>query len=173
MHDIYLIWSKAMYLAIALNTAVQHMPLKTWAMCCEEAVSRVREFHQHLGENSTEGLVTKNGKTVQKWFCMWKRNSCCFMNPHFIRNGKSVLPHLLEKFPNWRAVLVKEMEDNLAQLSGEYVFTYLIEKRLPSSPSQQFTGGSISWVSNMKKGKSVTTWTITRLTQTKPTAVVF
>ena len=74
------------------------MPLKTWAMCCDESVSKVKESHQHLGENSTDGLVTKKGETVQQCFCMWKRNSCCVMNPHYIHNGKPLLPNLLENY---------------------------------------------------------------------------
>ena len=137
LHDIHIIRLKAMYLAIALNTALQHMPQKTWAMCCDDAVTLVKEFYQHLGENSSNSILTKNGKTIQKWFCTWKKNSCSFHNPHFIRHGKKVLPNLLENYPDLRTSLIKEMEDNLSNLTGEYVFSFLVEKGLPNILAQR------------------------------------
>jgi len=124
-HNIYWIQSKAMYLAMALNIALQQMPLKTWASCCNDAVSRVEEFHQQLCENSNNNLATKNGGTVQRWFRMWKQNSGCFPNPHYVCNKKKVLPQLLENYPVLHNNLVKEIDNNLAHLSGEYVFTKL------------------------------------------------
>ena len=66
LHDIHIIRLKAMYLAIALNTALQHMPQKTWAMCCDEAVTVEKEFYQHLGEhlgeNSSNNISSKRKK---------------------------------------------------------------------------------------------------------------
>ena len=77
-------------------------------------------------------LATKYGGTIQRWFRMWKQNRGCFPNPHYVRNGKTSLPQLLQNYPNLHRSLVKEMEDNLAHLSGEFVFHYLVDTGLPN-----------------------------------------
>jgi len=131
-HDIYLLRSKAMFLGIALKLALDHMPLWTWASCCDEAIKKVASFHQLLGDDDDISLATKCGGTIQRWFRLWKFNNECFSNPHFIRRGKTAFPPLLENYPTFRKNLVKEMDDNLAHLSGEYVFNYVVDTALPN-----------------------------------------
>ena len=107
-HDIFLIRSKAMYLAISLQLALDHMPTKTWGVCCDEAVAHVQKFHQLLGSDEVTAMATKYGGTIQRWFRLWKANHHCFPNPYYVRNGKDPLPQLLDNYPNFRKSLIKK-----------------------------------------------------------------
>ena len=130
-NDIYNLRSKAMYLAIALQLALEQMPTHTWGWCCDEAVRRVQQFRELLGENDEKDVGVKYGGTIQRWFRIWKRNSECFLNPYFVRHGKQDLPQLLQNYPTLKKNLIKTMEDNLEHLSGEFVFSYLMDTALP------------------------------------------
>ena len=67
-----------MYLAIALQLALEQMPTHTWEWCCDEAVRRVQQFRELLGENDGNDVGLKCGGTIQRWFRIWKSNSECF-----------------------------------------------------------------------------------------------
>lgn len=49
-HDIHMFPSKALYLAIALQLAMDHMQTKTWRVCCDEVIIKVKKFHQENWE---------------------------------------------------------------------------------------------------------------------------
>ena len=53
------------------------------------------------------------------------------MKPYFLRHGKQDLPQLLQNYPTLKKNLIKTMKDNLGHLSGEFVFSYLMDTALP------------------------------------------
>lgn len=53
--------------------------------------------------------------------------------------GKRIFQTLLENYPDFRKEVVKEMEDNLAELSGEYLFNYVVDTGLPIILEQRST----------------------------------
>ena len=131
-HEIYFLCPKAIYLAIALKLALNYMTLWIRTSCCEEAIKKVASFHQLMGDDDCNTLSTRYSGTIQRWFQFWKFNHECFPSPHFFCDGGNDLPPLLENYPTFRKNLVMKMDDNLAHLSSEYVFNYIIDTDLPN-----------------------------------------
>ena len=95
--NIHMLCSKAMYLAIALQLALDHMPTKTWKEYCNEAINHVMAFNEILGGVDDDNIMaTKYNGTIQRWLRNWKANNHCFPNPYFVQNGKVHLPQLLD-----------------------------------------------------------------------------
>ena len=51
-----------MYLAIALQLALDHMPTKTWKECCDETIIHVKNFHELLGGDDDDSNQLCGGK---------------------------------------------------------------------------------------------------------------
>ena len=129
--DIFNIKQKAKYLAIALKIALDEMPLITWSDSCSKALSIVDNFNSQLGDFDDERAL-KWGGTIQHWLRLFRSNSESFPNPHYVRYGKILLPQLLDNYPTFKNSLVKEMDTNLAHLSGEFVHRYVMDTGLPA-----------------------------------------
>ena len=129
-NDIFNIRQKAKYVSIALKIALDEMPSITWSECCDRAVSVVQEFSSKMGD-SIDSTGLKNGVTIQRWFRIFRSNSETFPNSHYVRRGKVLLPQLLDNYPVFTRNLVKEMDDNLAHLSGEFVLNYVMDTGIP------------------------------------------
>jgi hypothetical protein len=114
-----------------LKGALDEMPLITWADACTRSITIVDDFISQLGDFE-DGRALKNGRTIMRWLQSFWSNSESFPNPRYVWHGKIVLPQLLDNYPTFKNSLVKEMDTNLAHLTGEFVHRYVMDNGLPA-----------------------------------------
>ena len=123
--DIFNIQMKCRYVVMALRLAEKEMPRLTWKQCCHRAVEQVNGFEGHQ--------YIRNLETVRIWHHTIRESNDCFPNPQIVRRGAAPrLPPLLENNPDLKEGLLKHAKENLNDLSGEMMFTYLHEVALPT-----------------------------------------
>ena len=140
--DIFIFQSKAKYLALALQFALDHMPTLTWQQCCERSIKMVNDFENYASikeedEDKANKLLTNssfitNWKTITVWFRVFRLNDDSFPNPHFLRNNKMNLPPLLHKYPLLVEKIKEHADKELNQMSGEMMHAFLIDTALPA-----------------------------------------
>ena len=62
---------------------------------------------------------------------LFRTSSQSFPNPYNVRCGKIVLPQLLDSYTIFTRKLIKEMDDNLGHLNGEFLHSYVTDTGIP------------------------------------------
>ncbi len=71
----------------------------------------------------------KNKETVSRWHLAFRRNNEAFPNPHVI-GMKTSLPPLLDRNPEVKQSIMEYAKQNLNELSGKIIYSYLHEVAL-------------------------------------------
>ena len=115
----YNIRTKITILILALRSASENMPRKTWRQCCEEAISNAH----------TIGLTSvMNPQTVEVWYRKFRlsRQLTSGNLP-----GKHNLPPFLQENKDISIKIQQYARENLQQLSVELIMEYMHETILP------------------------------------------
>ena len=95
----------------ALEIALEKMGMPnnwTWEDCCKAAVKQINDF-----EGWTKKSLIGNYRTVQRWHLAFRKNNECFLNKHSSKKGSTVLPPLLDTYPEAKEAIIKFASDRL------------------------------------------------------------
>ena len=123
-HDIHWLQLKCRHIAVALEVALEKMPVSTWEECCAIALERIRQV---------DGLVhVKRVRTIMDWHRKFRVLGDQFANPAIVREGgRPSLPPFFEKNPEAKEIILKHTRENLPLVSFEYIYSFCRDQLLP------------------------------------------
>ena len=134
-NDIFQLTWSCRYVVKALEIALEKMGMPnnwTWEDCCKAAVKQINDF-----EGWTKKSLIGNYRTVQRWHLAFRKNNECFLNKHSSKKGSTVLPPLLDTYPEAKEAIIKFASDRLNHLKSEDVHQHVHDVILPELAEQR------------------------------------